>query len=180
MKKLTEKQKKFLKLITNFYKVNNIFPTINDLKNISKYKSYNTIYKYIDALVKKNYLTYDNKRKQILFVNKIVNNNNHILIPFIHQDKYLNISYSNKYQVIKVSNNNLSNYGIYKNDYLIVSNNLSHLNNKFVVINDDNIYKLYKYIKKEGFNYLLNNKEEIVIKNMDIISFKVISLIRNM
>ena len=180
MKRLTEKQENFLNLIINFYKVNNVFPTINDLKNITKYKSYNTLYKYLVSLEKKQYLKYDNKRHQILFVNKLIRNNNSILIPFINQDNYLNIISTNNYQTIKVTDNILSNYGIYKNDLLIISNNLSYLNNKFVVINDDNLYKIYKYIKKDGFNYLINNKEEIVIKNMDNINFKVVYLIRNM
>jgi len=179
MKTLTNKQKLFLNLIINYYKINNIFPTINDLKEITNYKSYNTIYKYLNSLEKKNYIKYDSKRNQILFVNKTINQNNSIYIPFINKDDYLNINNSNDYKSIKVNDNYLSKYGIYKDDILIISSDLTYLNNKFVVIKDNYSYKIYKYIKKDKFHYLINNKENLIFENKNIIVYKVISLIRN-
>ena len=180
MKKITEKQSLFLELIINYYKVNKILPTIKDLKEITNYKSYNTLYKYLNVLEKKDYIKYDSNRKQVVYINKSIKDDNVILLPFKNQDSNLNIINSNDFKVIKVHDNNLHSYGIYRDDSLVVSNDLSYLNNKFVCIRSEFDYKIYKHIKRDRFHYLINDKEELVYENTNIITFKVVSLIRNM
>ena len=180
MKRITEYQQRFLELIINYYKVNKIFPTINDLKTISNYKSYNSLYKYIDSLEKKDYIKYDKKRKQITFVNYNIKSDNTFLIPFKENDNYLTLLNSNTYQSLMVHNNKLNSFGIKKDDILVITRDLSHLNNKFVGIYNEFGYEIYKHIKKGEFHYLINDKEELIFENTNIISFKVISLIRKM
>ena len=55
---------------------------------------------------------------------------------------------------------------------------LYHLNNKFVIIKNNNKYKIYKYEIHNGFHYLLNDKETLIFENTNLIYGKVLSLIR--
>ena len=57
---LTEKQEMFFNLILNFYKKNKQMPTIHDLMKISNFKSYASIYKYLNYFVmSKSHVTED-------------------------------------------------------------------------------------------------------------------------
>ncbi|MBR3661184.1 MAG: hypothetical protein IKN63_04745 [Bacilli bacterium] len=181
MKKITDKQQTFLNLIINFYKVNKIFPTIKDLKDLTSFKSYNTIYKYLDALERKNYIIYDKLRKQITYINQTIKTNDIIKIPFINQDNYFNFKNIDKDSfILEIHDNNLKSYGIYLNDQVVVKKELTHIKNKFVVIKNESVYKIYRYEKKGCFHYLVNDKEELIFENTNIIIGKVISLFRNM
>ena len=180
MSTLTAKQNNFFKVILDFYNNNKIYPTINDLKKITDYKSYNTIYKYLTILEKKEYLKYDKKRHQITFINRSLKSNNQMLIPVVDNSNYLNITNNDNLKIIKVSNNSLKSFGIYLNDNLILSDNLVHLNNKFVVIERYKKYNVFKCLKKDNYYYLINDKEELVLENKNLILYKVVSLIRKL
>ena len=181
MKKITEKQQNFLNLILNFYEVNKILPTIRDLKDITKYKSYNTIYKYLKSLESKNMIIYDNTRKQITYINKTIKRNDVIQIPFISQTNYFNLkNIDADCFILTIRDNNLKSFGIYLDDQVVIKKELTHLKNKFVMIKDDFGYKIYKYEKKGTFHYLINDKEELIFENTNIILGKVVSLFRNM
>ena len=43
---LTEKQEEFFQIIVRYYQDKFLYPSLNDLKKLTNYKSYNTIYKY--------------------------------------------------------------------------------------------------------------------------------------
>ena len=62
---LTKKQELFFKLIVNCYYEEKKYPNLKTLKQKSNYKSYNTIYKYINQLEKKGYKKI-NSQKEII------------------------------------------------------------------------------------------------------------------
>ncbi|MBQ8891744.1 MAG: hypothetical protein IJ068_02645 [Bacilli bacterium] len=179
MQKITTKQKEFFNIIVNLYNTNGMYPTINDLKKVTNYKSYNTIYKYLSILEKKNCIKYDKNRHQITFINQVLKKSNKILIPTFNNSNYFDIENANDIKTIKVADNNLNSFGIYKEDNLILSNKLNYLNNNFVVMERFKKYKIYKCLKKDNFYYLINDKEEFVIENKKLIAYKVVALIRN-
>ena len=184
MDNLTKKQEKFYRTINFFIEQNKYLPTIGEIKKITNYKSYNTIHEYIKILIKKNYLTYDQSTKRIGIKNKSYSNNNSIIIPYLNNDNYLKIDKSflkdnSNYVCFLNDNSNLKSAGINRHDTLIIEKNLTRLNNKLVLINVNNKYKILKYIKKDGFHHLYNDKENIVIENIDFIIGKVIMLIRS-
>jgi len=181
MKKLTVKQENFLNLILNFYNVNKYFPNTSELKKLTNLKSYTALYKYMDALERKNILKYDKKSHQIIAVNRFLKGESFLSIPFLNQDNYLKIKeLDNNSFVLRIANNDLKSYGIYLNDLVVIDTNLTYLKNKFVVIKDEDKYKIYKYEKKDSFHYLINDKEELIFENTKIILGKVVSLIRDM
>ena len=179
---LTKKQEQFFQLIKNYYKTNNILPNLNTIKKISNYKSYNTIYKYLKILESINYLKYDKDKKEITYLmgcsNKIHT------IPFINKKEFIKIeinkldNFSN-YVAFQIDDNNLKKLGIIKGDIVITQKNNTYLNNKFVLVNIKNKYKVFKYQKKDGFTHLINDKDIIPIINNNNIIGKVVLLIRD-
>ena len=184
MKQLTTKQKLFFNMLIKYLNKNNQFPCLKEIKNITNYKSYNTIYKYINILENKGYLIYDKNKKEITYLKHNFLNDNLYIIPFINENKYIkvnnnNLSTNNNYIALEINNNNLKSYGILNKDILIVEKNTSYLNNKFILIYKDYKYQVFKYIKKDGFHQLLNDKNTILLENTNCIIGKVVSLIRN-
>ena len=180
---LTTKQRNFFQLIEEYYKETKTLPNLNILKKLTNYKSYNTIHKYLDKLEDYNYLKYDKERKEIIYL-KGYENNLHT-IPFINKTEFIKININNSnplnnYVALKINNNNLKNMGINRNDILIIEKSKTYLNNKFVLVNIKNKYKVFKYQKKDGFTHLINDKNIIPLINNNPIIGKVILLIRDM
>ena len=180
----TEKQNDFINIIINYYNNNKQFPNITEIKKIGLYKSYNSIYQYINKLETLNIIYYDKHTKQVKYIKDNYLDDNFLIIPFLNSKDTIKIDKNkyddkDKYIAFKITKNNLSNYNILKEDILIISKNINFLNNKFVLTYIDKKYNIYKYIKKDGFEYLLTNKKIIPIGNNSCIIGKVISLIRN-
>lgn len=184
MEEISEKQKNFYITINSFIQKNKYFPTIGEIKKICNYKSYNTIYEYLDILTKKNYLIYNKKTKRISLKNRSYLNNNIITIPYINNNSYINVDISminnkNNYIAYLINNNNLNSFGILYKDTVIINKDLKYLNNKLVLINYNNNYRILKYEKRNGFHHLFNDKENFVLENTNDIIGKVDLLIRS-
>lgn len=183
MQILTNKQIIFFNFLIKFYQENKDFPSLNDIKKITSYKSYNTIYKYLYILETKKFLVYDKQKKKIIFLNTNLTYNKIKLIPFINKNKYISIDNSylntNQYIAFIMPNNHLQKLGIFKNDILIIEKNTNYLNNKFVLINENNNYNVFKLIKKDGYIHLLNDKNLFFIENTSAVIGKVKLSIRN-
>ena len=184
MEQLSEKQKDFYNTINLFIQKNKYLPTIGEVKKILNYKSYNTIYQYITLLTKKNYLKYDKETKRISIKDSSYLNDNICIIPYINIDSHIKIDstlldINNNYFAFIINNNNLNSFYIKYKDTIILTKNLDRLNNKLVLVHNDNKYQVYKYEKRNGFHHLFNDKENIVLENTLSILGKVVLLIRN-
>ncbi len=180
---LTDKQEFFFKLIESYYKETNILPNLNTLKKISNYKSYNTIYKYLSQLESKKYLTFDPLKREVIYLKGSCEKNNIYKIPFINKEEYIHVENrklnpSMNYVAFKVSDNSLKSNGIIYQDILIIEKNTKYLNNKFILININEEYKVFQYRKKDGFIHLLNDRKVYPIIGLNNIIGKVILLIR--
>lgn len=183
MDDLTEKQKDILEKITKLTNEQQCYPTIGEIKRRYNFKSYNTIYQYISVLKKKNYISYDNNNKRILVNNNSCLDNNFLIIPYLNNNNYLKVSKTNldskkTYVSIIVKNSNLKSNGIYLKDTLIIEKGLKNIKNKLVLLKVNDEYKVYKYTKKDGFHHLYNDKEDIILDNINLIIGKVVLLIR--
>ncbi len=182
MNKLSQKQEYFYNLLFELTKNNNHLPTLNEIKKQTMAKSYNTIYQYLTKLEEKGYLIFSKDDKKITFLKDSTLIKDILLIPFIDEKKVLKIeNYLNqekKYVAFQIKNNYLKKSGIFYKDILIIDKDNSYLNNKFVLVNYCNSYGIYKYVKKDGFNHLINDKDLIILENTNCILGKVVSLIR--
>lgn len=180
---LTKKQKEFFKLIIKCYQMEKEFPTIGILKKNCTYKSYNTIYKYLIQLEKKDFIKLDNKRKKIIYIKEYLESSPILNIPVINDNRYIEVSNkilksNQEYLAFKLPNNRLNSYLFKCGDILIIEKNLNNLNNKFVLCLINDKYYILKYIKKDGFIHLLNDKEFFILTNTTTLIGKVVSLIR--
>lgn len=181
---LTEKQLIFFNLIKKYYTDNLVFPSIGDLLKNSNYKSYNTIRKYLNKLELKEYIKLNKERNKIIYIKDCLIHDEMIKVPFISLDKYINISKdllpkNNNYVAYKLNRNMMQSYFLQKGDILIIDKSNTYLNNKIVLVNIDNCLKVLKYIKKDGFIHLINDKKTyFLIHEKDIIG-KVVLVIRN-
>ena len=181
---LTDKQLFFFQLLKDYYENNNIFPNLKTIKKISKYKSYNSIYKYIKVLEDNNYLKYDYDKKEIIHLKGCIVKNTILQIPYINKDKYFKIDNSilnekENYYIYKVLNNDLKKEGIIKNDLVIIDRNKTYINNKIILFKENNNYNLYKCVKKDEIIRLKNNQKIINLITTNNIIGKVVLLIRN-
>ena len=178
MEILTNKQEYILNLIIDYYQKWNEYPTANILKGLYKCKSYNTIYKHLITLEKKNYLILDKNKKHIINLISIIDNKKKFKIPFINIFDTLDIEKNkNQYITYLVKNNKLNNFNINYHDILIIKKDKTYLNNKIVLIKKNNNYYIYKLIKNNNY-YLINDKETIFINNLNNIIGKVIYIIK--
>lgn len=181
---LTEKQEMFFNLILNFYKKNKQMPTIHDLMKISNFKSYASIYKYLNYLEKKEMITYDKTNKKISFINKLLELDNIIKVPIINENKYIDLPNSflnqNKsYIAFKIHHNKLNSFMIKARDILIIEKTTIRLNNNLVLVKLNDKLQIFKYIKKDGFIHLINDyNQEFLLKSEDIIG-KVVFMYRD-
>ena len=180
---LTKKQEQFFNIILNYYNLNKELPTIGILKKISNYKSYNTIYKYLDQLEKKEFIKFNKKLKKLTYLKSSFYDNLTLTIPIVNTLTYLqiynNLPANKSYLAYKVEDNSLKNYLIKKDDILIIEKNSSFYNNHLVLVEVANKYQIFKYVKKDSFVYLYNDKNNFTLANTKIIIGKVISLIRD-
>lgn len=180
---LTNKQQIFFDFIIDCYKQTKEMPTIKILKKNSNYKSYNTIYKYLKQLETKDYIKLDNERTKIIYIKKHLENNINSNIPIINENKFITLNtsfFNSKSECIafKLHDNKLNSFHLKNKDILIIEKDLTNLNNKFVLVLINNKYSILKYIKKDGFIHLLNDKESFILERLDSIIGKVILTIR--
>ena len=90
---LTKKQELFFKLIVNCYYEEKKYPNLKTLKQKSNYKSYNTIYKYINQLEKKGYIKI-NSQKEIIYIKESLFNDPFLNIPIINEKQTIMLSNS--------------------------------------------------------------------------------------
>jgi len=181
---LTNKQESFLNLIKNFYLECQDFPSLNDLVNLTNYKSYNTIYKYLTILETKGYLIFDKKRKKITYLKDSFLANDFFHIPFINKKDYLKVDSkllkNNKtYFAFNITNNSLASLFIKNKDILILEKDNKYLDGKLVLVKIDNQLKVYQYRKKDGFIHLKNDLHSLILKDNQNILGKVVLIIRN-
>lgn len=181
---LSKKQEDFFNLMVNCYKETKEFPSIGMLKKRSHYKSYNSIYKYMEQLEKKDYIKFDKERKQILYMKDCLENNSVLNIPVINEKRFLTFpSYllkENKdYIAFKLHNNKLNSYCLKNGDVLIIEKTIHNLNNKLVLACIENKYYILKYIKKDGFIHLINDKDFFVLTSFETIIGIVVSMVRS-
>ena len=180
---LTEKQQLFLDFIIKCYKKTKELPTIGILKTNSNYKSYNTIRKYISQLEKKGFIKLDLKREKIIYIKEHLENLPFFNIPIINDNKFIEVSSkllksNQEYLAFKTENNKLNSYFLKCKDIVIIEKNLNNINNKLVLVSIDSKYYILKYIKKDGFIHLFNDKDSYILSNNIIIIGKVVLLIR--
>jgi len=180
---LTKKQELFLDLIIRCYKKNKDFLTIGILKDNSNYKSYNSVRKYLKILEEKGYIKLDDKGR-ITYIKKYLENNPIIDIPIINENAFLTLasnllSTEKEYIAFKLHNNKLNSYFLKNGDVLIIEKNLNNLNNKFVLVLIENEYYILKYMKKDGFVHLVNDKDFFTLKSFENIIGKVVSMYRS-
>ena len=72
---LTKKQEEFFQIIVRYYQDKFLYPSLNDLKKLTNYKSYNTIYKYLNILETKGYIIYNKEEKKISYIKYSFYNN---------------------------------------------------------------------------------------------------------
>lgn len=181
---LTKKQQLFLDYIINCYKETKDFPSITTLKKNSPYKSYNTIYKYLNQLEKKGFIKFDFLVKKVTYINEYLENNIFSYIPIINEKETLTISntFLNKdksYIAFKIHNNKLNSHCIKNGDILVIEKCLTNLNNKLVLVFIKNKYQVLKYEKKDGFIHLTNDKDFFILPTFEAIVGKVCLSIRD-
>ncbi|MBQ8472723.1 MAG: hypothetical protein IJ501_04405 [Bacilli bacterium] len=180
---LTKKQQIFLDFIITCYKMTQELPTIGFLKKNSNYKSYNTIYKYLEQLEKKEYIKLDEKRIKVIYIKGCLENNQFLSIPIINDNRFVTISNDKfksdrEYIAFRLTNNKLNSYLLKPNDILIFEKNEKKLNNKFVLVLKNNKYQIFKYIKKDGFIHLKNDINLIILSH-EVIIGKCVYMIRD-
>ena len=175
---LTKKQQAFWNLILSSIKELKAIPTIGYLKNKSNYKSYNTIYKYLEQLEKKGYLKVSKKKRKIIEVKSNVVTNLFQTVPILNSQKSLVIwpFYLKNKDCLgyRVSNNNLRSFGIFRNDILIIDKASLNLSNCFVVLLENKTYNTYKCYKRNDFLQLINDKKTVTLIDKSKLIGKVI------
>lgn len=179
---LTKKQELFFNLIVEVYKKNKEVLTIGILKKNSNYKSYNSIRKYLKILEEKKYIKLDDKGR-IIYIKKYLEDSLVLNIPIINESYFFTsttnlLESSKEYAAFKLHDNKLNSFFLKKGDVLIIEKSLTNLNNKFVLVFIKNKYYILKYIKKDGFIHLINDKDFFVLEKSESIIGKVVSLYR--
>ena len=181
---LTEKQNIFFKNIINYYNNTNELPTISDLIKINNYKSYNTIYKYLNQLENKNYIIYDKNHKRIIYIKDILDNESFFKVPFINEKRFINIDKNllkskEEYLAFQIHDNKLNSNNIENKDILIIQKGKKNINNKLVLVFKNSKYNIYKYQNQNTYLKLFNDKEELFLESSNHIIGKVVLIIRN-
>ena len=170
---LNEKEKKVLAAIQMYIKKNNISPTIRELCEILNYKSTKTIYKYLNSLKKKNFLSYQNNKKRSIIVNHYIKRQ----IMVINTKKMIDINIDNNTILYQIKNSFFTEYAINKNDYLIINTNIEIKNNELGLFLINNKYRIMKYTYIDGY-YILEDNEREILYEIKIIG-KVVGVYRN-
>ena len=180
---LTKKQELFFKFLVNCYQKEKKYPSIGFLKENSHYHSYNTIYKYLDQLEKKGYIK-RNKKKEIIYIKECLENTLILHIPVINENKTISFTTSflnanKKYIAFQIHDNKLNKDFLKNGDILIIEKTKKIYNKNLVFVELENKYCILRYIKKDGFIHLFNDKESFILNNFTKITGKVCFCIRN-
>lgn len=167
---MTEKEEQILNAITNYFKDYKTMPSIRYLQKKLNYKSHNSIYQYLNKLVKKNYLTKAFNGKFILNENLLLDSNIKKIKIINSKDKYLNIILDKKkdYTGFILKNNKLKNDGFYKGDIFIIEKTQKIANNEIGLFIIDNQKRLMKYKYIDGF-HILEDSERIILERIHLI-----------
>ena len=180
---LTKKQQSFFNLIIKYYKENKTFPTITNLKETGNFKSYNSVYKYLNILEEKGLIKKDKYSTKVTYIFSNIDNESVLIIPVVNDNTFYKIpkEYYSKnldYLAYKVHDSKLKKENIERNDLLIIEKYTKKLNNKLVLVLKNNNYYIYKYNKHNNYIFLSNDKEQIIIDDNIKIIGRVITLIR--
>ena len=179
---LTKKQEEFFQIIVRYYQDKFLYPSLNDLKKLTNYKSYNTIYKYLNILETKGYIIYNKEEKKISYIKYSFYNNKILKIPIMNENDqvYLyNLKKNTNYIAFRTHNNRLNNECIKCLDILIIEKDLNNLENKLVLVLINDKYRILKYQKKDSFIYLLDDYQTYFLTSFDSIIGKVCQVIRS-
>lgn len=177
---LTRKQEEFYNLLIKYYENNLVYPSLLDIKNMTNYKSYNSIYKYLKILELKHFLEYNKSSKRITYLQKI--NSKTTRVYFLDEDNYIeltNLDNNKEYVAIHAHNNRLTNYCIKNKDILIIEKTLVNIDNKLVLVYISGKYRVLKYEKKDSYCYLSDNYSNYFLPSFNCIIGKVKMVIRN-
>lgn len=179
---LTKKQEEFFQIIVHYYQDKFLYPSLNDLKKLTNYKSYNTIYKYLNILETKGYIIYNKEEKKISYIKYSFYNNKILQIPIINENDYVylyNLKKNTNCIAFRTHNNRLNNECIKCLDILIIEKDLNNLENKLVLVLINDKYRILKYQKKDSFIYLLDDYQTYFLTSFDSIIGKVCQVIRS-
>lgn len=168
---MNQKEEEILREIINYVKENQIMPTRRFLQKKFKFKSVNSITRYIKSLEKNNYLIRNNEGKLILNNASLFYQDNLKTIKIINlanQRVQLFLDKRKNYLAYRISNNNFCDKGISRGDILIVEINKKPQNNDLGLFIINNKYRIMRYKYKDGF-YCLKDKEELVLNKVKLI-----------
>lgn len=157
---LTEKEMIVYTAIKKFIQKKNYSPTIRELTKILNYKSTRTVYYYLQKLKEKNYIFQENKKNRSIIINNRLNEK----IIVMNTKKIIEINWGNNTLLFQIKNNYFTEYGILKNDYLIINNKSNIKNNDLGLFIINNQHRIMKYNYIDGFYVLEDNEKEIVYK----------------
>ncbi len=167
---MTEKEEVVLKEIINYYKTNKTMPTYRYLLKTLGFKSLNSIAQYLKSLEKKSYLIKNNHGKLVLN-SCIQNNSNSKRIQVINcKNQFISLILNKKknYLAYQIKNNYFKDFGIIKDDYLIIELKKKLHDNDLGLFIIDNKYQVLQHQYKDGF-YILKSNQEIILHRINLI-----------
>ena len=175
---MNNKEQEILNIIINYYKKNQLMPSIRFIKDKIHANSTNTVYYYLNKLEEKKYIKRNSQNKRIL--NKYYNDsiNELKIIKTANSYETVNIILNTKKECMayKIKNNKFQDNHIIKDDILIIEKGKVLNNNDLGLFLINNKYCIKKYFYQDGFFILEDDKQE-VFNYVNIIG-KVISVER--
>ena len=166
---MTKNEEQILEIIIAYYNENKVMPSFRYLQKEMSYKSVNSVRQYIKSLEKKGYLIRN-------FSNNIViNNTNNIhyfrQVKIINaENEFINIALNKRknYLAYKLKNNFFKDFGILKNDILIIEKKNHLKNGEIGLFIIDNKPRIMIYDYKDGF-FILKDNETIILNKVKIL-----------
>lgn len=167
---MSEKEEQILNKIIDYYKLNNTMPTIRYLQKELNYKSTNSIYIYLKALEKKNYLKRNKQNKLVLNSQFDKYNDGFRIITIINTQKKISLMLNKRKNYIgfQIKNNYFNDDLIKKDDILIVEITKKLNNDDIGLFVIDKKYCIMKYYYKDGF-YILKDNNEVILNKVQVI-----------
>jgi len=162
----TNKLKKYIQEIGDFYDANRRMPSYSEMLGIFNLRSKNAVFKRVNAMVGKGLLEKDPKGrilpktpfKNIRMLGVVAagfpSPAEEELVDTMSLDEYL-ISNPQATYLLKVDGDSMIDAGIHANDLVLVQKNLTPKNGDIVVANVDGEWTL-KYFQKKDNNILLS------------------------
>ena len=175
---MSEKAKKILEVIIDYYNNNKLMPSIRYLMDKVNIKSTSTIHYHLNKLEEKGYLKRNKLNKRVLSKNyNKIENELQIINVINDKDTIKIIIDDNKdYIAFKIKDNLLEKKGIIKDDILIIEKTNKLKNNDLGLFKINNKYYVMKYFYQDGF-YILESDIKRFYNKIKIIG-KVIYLER--